>query len=169
MSLRSLLRPAAPVALVAVAALSVGPATGAATPPTLQSATFGTHHHVLVDAAGHALYILTSEAGGKVHCVQACLDAWPGVMLPEGVSTITHTAAVRGSLGFIKRGKLRQATFNGYPLYLYAGDTKAHEAQGVGLTTGTGTWVLVNASATTAAATPVKPTATASTGTGGGW
>ncbi len=120
---------------------------------------------------GHPLYILTSEAGGKIKCVNACAHVWPPVMLPITMGSFSHSAAVKGSLAWVKRGKFRQVTFNGYPLYTFAGDTKPHEATGLGLKLGTGTWVLVNAWAKTAAATPVPAgkIRTTSSSTSGGW
>lgn len=169
MNPRPVLRKVAAGAVLACATLVAATVPVSATSPVLQSATVAKHHHVLVDASGHTLYILTSEAGGKIKCVKTCLNAWPAVMLPENVSMFSHSAAVKGSLGYVKRGKFRQATFNGFPLYTYAGDAKAHEDNGLGLTSDGGTWVLVNASAKTANATPVAGASTASSSSGGGW
>lgn len=166
---QALRRTLAPAALVAAVILAAGTTPAGAAPPALRTASFGKYHHVLVDASGHALYLLTSEGGGKIHCVKSCLVVWPALMLPVNVGEASHSVSVKGSLGYVRRGKFRQATFNGYPLYLYVGDRAAKQARGVGLTTGTGTWLLVNGEATTAAATPVRPAKTASAGSGGGW
>jgi predicted lipoprotein with Yx(FWY)xxD motif len=153
---RNVMRSVVVGATLACATLVVAVAPVSAATPVLQSATVAKHHHVLVDASGHTLYVLTSEAGGKVKCVKTCLHVWLAVMLPENVSIFTHSAAVKGSLGFVKRGRFRQATFNGFPLYTYVGDTRAHQDRGVGFTTAGGTWDLVNAAAKTASATPIK-------------
>jgi predicted lipoprotein with Yx(FWY)xxD motif len=172
MSARSTLRRLALVSALVAGGAAVATVPLGAAQPTLQAATIARHPHVLIDAAGHPLYILTSEAGGKIKCVTSCTHVWPPVMLPVNVGTFSRSAAVKGSLAWVKRGKFRQATFNGYPLYTFAGDTKPHEAKGVGLKLGAGTWVLVNAWAKTAAATPEKVgkiTTTSSSSSGGGW
>ncbi|HET8989476.1 MAG TPA: hypothetical protein VFN59_00025 [Acidimicrobiales bacterium] len=173
MSARSTLKRFTLVATVVAGAATVAAVPLGAAQPTLQAATIARHPHVLIDAAGHPLYILTSEAGGKIKCVRACTHLWPPVMLPINVGSLSHSAAVKGSLAWVRRGKFRQATFNGYPLYTFSGDTKPHEARGIGLKLGAGTWVIVNAWARTAAQTPEKvaqsTTSSSSSSSGGGW
>ncbi len=169
---RFTLRRLALVATLVAGGTAVASVPLGAAQPTLQAATVAKHPHVLIDATGHSLYILTSEAGGKIKCVKACTHIWPPVMLPANVGLLSHSAGVKGSVFWVKRGKFRQATFNGFPLYTFSGDTKPHEATGVGLKLGAGTWVLVNAWAKTSAATPEKvgkTTTTSSSSSGGSW
>ncbi len=171
MSARSVFTKFAVVAALSGGVVAAGVAPLSASQPVLGVATLAGHPHVIVDLAGRPLYVLTSEEGAKIKCVKACLHVWPPLMLPANVGVFSHAAAVKGSLGWVKRGKFRQATYNGFPLYTFSGDTKPHEANGVGLKLGAGTWLLVNAWAKTAAATPVKAgkTTTTSSSSGGGW
>ena len=74
----------------------------------------------------------------------------------------SRSAGVKGKIGMVAR-KLSntvtkyQVTDNGYPLYMFAGDTGPKQSNGQHVKFATGVyWYLVSASAKTAAKTPVK-------------
>jgi predicted lipoprotein with Yx(FWY)xxD motif len=112
---------------------------------------------VLVDSQGMTLYHLSGEQNGKFICTSAaCLQVWHPLTAPAGA---TPSGSV-GSLSTVKRsdGSV-QVTYKGTPLYTFAQDKQAGEANGQGLKD-VGTWSAVTAT-TSAPATP------ASSGSGG--
>jgi predicted lipoprotein with Yx(FWY)xxD motif len=84
---------------------------------------------VLVDSEGRTLYDFHKDKGSKSACYDACASGWPP-LLTEG-NPQAQGAADRSLLGTTKRndGTL-QVTYNGWPLYTYAGDQKPGEANG---------------------------------------
>ena len=70
---------------------------------------------------------------GKSSCSGACADNWPPMIL-EGSEKAVGGDGVSGTIATITRddGK-KQVTYNGAPLYYFAGDTKAGDTNGQGL------------------------------------
>jgi predicted lipoprotein with Yx(FWY)xxD motif len=127
----------------------------AVTVKTAHSSTLGT---ILVDQSGLTLYRYTPDGTGKTTCTGACAAAWPPLTLPSGA---THAAAGAGvtasALGTITRpGGVLQVTFQGMPLYRFAGDKKVGQTSGQGVA---GTWFVVSPTTTS---TPAAPAASAS-------
>lgn len=96
-----------------------------------QNASVGSY---LADAEGSTLYIFTNDVAnsGASACYGGCANAWP----PFLVNSV-DVEGVEGEFSVIVRddGGL-QLTFNGLPLYYFAGDTQAgditgHESGGV--------------------------------------
>jgi predicted lipoprotein with Yx(FWY)xxD motif len=89
---------------------------------------------VLTDPQGMVLYYLKTEKPGNIMCTGSCATAWPPLVLPSGTSSATAGDGVTGKLGTIERpdGGGTQVTYNGSPLYTFAGD-KAGEASGQGV------------------------------------
>ena len=87
---------------------------------------------ILVDARGRSLYLFEADKPNQSNCSGACLSAWPALTsdgMPAG-----GTGTVAAKLGTIAAaGGKRQVTYNGHPLYLYAGDQKAGDTTGQGL------------------------------------
>ena len=84
---------------------------------------------VLVDSEGRTLYDFHKDKGAKSACYGACAAAWPP-LLTEG-DPQAQGAADRSLLGTTKRNDgTVQVTYNGWPLYTYAGDQKPGEANG---------------------------------------
>lgn len=110
---------------------------------------------VLVNGSdGRTLYLLTSEQGGNLTCTDdnGCTKVWPDTELPAGVSAATAGPGVDASmLGTVKSadGHL-YPTYAGWPLYEYAGDQGAGQANGQGIVSFGGTWETL-----TPAGTPV--------------
>jgi len=84
---------------------------------------------VLVTSEGLTLYDFHKDKGSKSACYGACAAAWPP-LLTEG-NPQAQGPADRSMLGTTKRtdGTI-QVTYNGWPLYTYAGDQKPGEANG---------------------------------------
>ena len=96
---------------------------------------------ILVDAEGKTLYTLTN-GGQAVACTGGCLTAWPPLLLPAGTTTATGAAGVT-DLGTTPSGSDQQVTQAGLPLYRFAADTAAGDANGEGVSSFGGTWHVV--------------------------
>ena len=107
------------------------PHPSAVTVKTARSATLGT---ILVDQSGLTLYRYTPDGTGKTTCTGGCAAAWPPLTLPSGATHAVPGAGVTASaLGTITRpGGALQVTFQGMPLYRFAGDKKVGQHQGPG-------------------------------------
>ncbi|MCO6383965.1 hypothetical protein [Oceanicola sp. 502str15] len=81
----------------------------------------------LTDANGMTLYTFDKDASGPSVCYDACADSWPplvvdaGMALPEGYA-----------LSERKDGAV-QVTWNGEPLYFWAGDSEPGDMTGDGV------------------------------------
>jgi predicted lipoprotein with Yx(FWY)xxD motif len=105
---------------------------------------------VLVNGQGQTLYMLTSEKGGKITCVDdnGCTKIWPDNELPKGMTSATAGSGIQTSLlGTVKNsaGEL-YVTYNGWPLYTYSGDNAPGQANGQGITSFGGTWYVLSTS-----------------------
>lgn len=111
---------------------------------------------VLATASRRSLYLLSSEARGRITCTGGCLSLWPPLLVPRGARPRAGPG-VAGRLGVIRlRGGSRQLTFNGYPLYTFVGDSGPAGAAGEGIAANGGVWYLVRAGATSALETAVR-------------
>lgn len=120
-------------AAVAVAIVGGGPgraAPAAKPPPTVALASVGRLGPVLVDARGLTLYRYTRDRPGASACTGSCATAWPPLL--KG-ATLVLGPGLTGRLGAVTRPDRRQqVTYNGIPLYRYAGDRRAGQANGQG-------------------------------------
>jgi predicted lipoprotein with Yx(FWY)xxD motif len=130
--------PAAPQSVVSSApvASASAPASSAAAPKApADAATLAVKMadsslgSILVDGKGMALYMYTKDTqGAKASvCTGGCLAAWPALL-----GKPTMGAGVDDSkLGsFTRADGSVQATYNGWPLYYYAKDTKVGDVTG---------------------------------------
>ena len=125
-----------------------GTSTGspaAATAGGLKTATIG-GATVLTNAAGFTLYSFAPDTPTKSNCNGTCAQNWPPV---HGPAT---AAGVTGTFGTIKRsdGSV-QATFDGHPLYAFAGDSAPGQNKGNGLNAAGGLWHEITTSGTATA------------------
>src|ERR1700728_3900778 len=133
---------------------AAGAAAGGALSTTTISGTA-----VLTNSAGLTLYWFVPDTSTTSKCTGSCATYWPPVKGPA-----TAGSGITGTLSTITRpdGSM-QATYDGHPLYTYAGDTAPGQAKGNGLNTSGGVWHEMTASG--AAAPASKPSA--SSGGGG--
>jgi predicted lipoprotein with Yx(FWY)xxD motif len=90
---------------------------------------------VLVNSRGRTLYHLTAEKNGKFICTGSCTQTWH----PLRPKAKTAKGTVH-FLGTIRRpDRTRQVTYKGFPLYTFAGDSKAGDVKGQGFKD-VGTW-----------------------------
>ena len=83
---------------------------------------------VIVDAQGRTLYRFTAEAQGVPVCTGDCVGTWPPALASSASGLPKHVATVKRPDG----GKL-QLTYDGHPLYRYAGDQSKADANGEGV------------------------------------
>ncbi len=140
---------AASVAAVSVAALAVlGASVAVANGPgaTAAGGSLETTHiggvTVLTNAEGRTLYWFAPDTATRSACYGTCAAYWPPV---QGAATAGP--GVTGRLGTITRsdGSV-QATYDGHPLYTYAGDTAKGQANGNRLNLNGGLWYEVTPS-----------------------
>jgi predicted lipoprotein with Yx(FWY)xxD motif len=125
-----------------------GTTTSAPTTPTTASAlvtakTVGSFGKILVNSEGQVLYSFTKN-GTAVPCSASCLDVWPALTVPAGVTTPTGGPGV-GTLATTTSNGPTQVTVDGLPLYTYAGDSAPGVANGNNLVSFGGTWKVVKA------------------------
>ena len=114
----------------------------AATAGTVKTATIdGTT--VLTSSNGFTLYSFAPDTPETSKCNGTCAQNWPPVPGP------VTAAGVTGTFGTITRadGSV-QATFDGHPLYTFAGDTAPGQNNGNGLNAAGGLWHEVTTSGT---------------------
>lgn len=101
---------------------------------------------VLVNASGDALYMFTPDQHNKVTCTGACAATWPPLKLsgakPAGGPGVK--ASLLGSDSNPAGGRV--VTYNGWPLYTFAGDSGPGQTSGQGLDMNGGKWYLMGAS-----------------------
>jgi predicted lipoprotein with Yx(FWY)xxD motif len=96
---------------------------------------------VVVDASGMTVYLFTpDEQGDASQCNGDCAESWP----PVGEVTAVGDGLDAGLLGTITRddGSV-QATYNGWPLYLFGGDSAPGDVNGQGIND---VWWVIDAS-----------------------
>jgi predicted lipoprotein with Yx(FWY)xxD motif len=149
---RQLLPVMVPVMITGTIALLIGASAGAhpsssarsAKAATIQLKRVGHFGKVLVNGHGQTLYLFEKDKHGKSACNGQCAQFWPPALTtgkPHAGSGVSSS-----KLGTTKRknGKL-QVTYNGHPLYAYAGDSKAGQANGQGSLNFGAAWYVINA------------------------
>ena len=102
---------------------------------------------VLVNSAGHTLYIYAPDKATKVTCVSACASIWPPVMLPSGAKASASGQVKSSLLGSDSNPSGgRVVTYNHWPLYTYVTDTAPGVAHGEGINSAGGLWYVISPS-----------------------
>ena len=128
----------------------------AATAGSLKTATIG-GATVLTSANGFTLYSFAPDTPATSNCNGTCAQNWPPVTGPVTAHGVTGTfSTIKRSDGSV------QATFDGHPLYTFAGDTAAGQNKGNGLNVNGGLWHEITTSGT-------APAGSSSSGSGGGY
>lgn len=117
---------------------------------------------ILVGNNGRTLYLFEKDTNGKSACTQSCTSVWPPLTThgkPRAGSGISASL-----LGTIPRsGGKTQVTYNKHPLYYYASDTSAGQANGQGLNQFGALWYVLSSRGNTITSK------SSSTGGGGGY
>ena len=99
---------------------------------------------ILVDSQGRTLYLFEADKAGMSACSGGCASVWPPLM---ATGTPQAGAGVQAAkLGTIAgSGGGRQVSYNGHPLYTFAGDAKAGDTTGQALDQFGAKWYVVDA------------------------
>jgi predicted lipoprotein with Yx(FWY)xxD motif len=125
----------------------------------------------LTDGSGRTVYLFVADSTDKSTCSGACAGAWPPVTASGKV--VASGGAMATDLGTIARSDgSKQVTYDGHPLYYFAGDSGAGQTHGQGVDGFGAKWWLVAPSGTeiTAAGTGSAPASSPTASkAGGGW
>jgi predicted lipoprotein with Yx(FWY)xxD motif len=103
---------------------------------------------VLVDGSGRTLYLFEADKGAMSKCDGACASAWPP-LTTSGKPT-AGAGVVAAKLGTAKRADgATGVTYDGHPLYTYAGDGAPGQTTGEGLTDYGAPWYALSAAGKT--------------------
>ena len=121
---------------------------------------------VVTNSKGFTLYWFVPDTSTTSKCTGSCATFWPPVKGPA-----TAGSGVTGTLGTITRSDgTTQATYDGHPLYTFAGDTAPGQAKGNGKNLSGGLWYEMTVSgAKPAAGAAASASAAASTKGGYGY
>jgi predicted lipoprotein with Yx(FWY)xxD motif len=87
---------------------------------------------ILVDGRGMTLYLFEKDTGTKSMCSGSCATFWPPATTKGAAKAGSGLDA--GKLGTTARADgATEVTYNGHPLYYYAGDKKPGDTTGQGL------------------------------------
>jgi predicted lipoprotein with Yx(FWY)xxD motif len=100
--------------------------------------------NVLVDAKGRTLYLFEADQGPMSACSGACASIWPPLTSTGEPTAGPGVAASK--LGTTERsGGATEVTYNGHPLYTYAGDSAPGQTSGQGLDDYGAEWYVLSA------------------------
>ena len=124
--------------------------------------------NVLTNAAGFTLYTFQADKGTTSTCYGSCAQFWPPVL---GTAHLAAGQKINGHFGTTTRkdGKI-QVTYDGHPLYTYAGDTQPGQSAGNGINQDGGIWNVITTAAGGGAGAGASsaPSSSPSSGGGGG-
>ena len=95
----------------------------------------------LVDSQGRTLYLFEADKPNMSNCSGACLSIWPA--FTSNAKPTAGSGVDAAKLGTIAN---QQVTYNGHPLYYYAGDQKPGDTMGEGLNQFGAKWYVLAAS-----------------------
>ena len=122
------------------AAASSGNAAAASS--TVISTASSSAGPVLINGTGRAVYVWAKDTKDMSACTGACASAWPPV--PATGTVTAALSAVSSDLGTITRSDgTKQVTYDGHPLYYFAGDSDSGQANGQGSDAFGAKWWLV--------------------------
>ena len=114
-----------------VTSITTPPSTTTTTePPTQVHMAAGSVGEYLTDGEGNTLYVFLPDDAGPSTCTDACAATWPPLVgaaeAKEGVDTSLVGIAERDD-------SADQVTYDGWPLYLFSGDSAAGDINGQGV------------------------------------
>jgi predicted lipoprotein with Yx(FWY)xxD motif len=144
-------RIAPPLALLLLAGCgSRTPSLEVTQPPssiTVSTATVGDLGLILT-SSGRTLYVFPPDHRAAVLCDNACQGTWPPLIVTRTGRVVAGSGADPAKLGTIARPGTadRVLTYDGWPLYRYAGDVDRGTANGQALTLNGGPWYVMRPS-----------------------
>src|SRR5262249_44429929 len=142
--------------LLAAAVLTAGSVSARSEGGTVVKAGHSSLGRILVDSHGKTLYLWAHDHGRQSTCYGQCAVYWPPLLTSGSPRAMSGARAARLRPTRRVRGRM-QVTYKGHPLYDFAGDKKAGQTAGEGLTGFGGRW------------DPVSPSGAAVQKHSGGW
>jgi predicted lipoprotein with Yx(FWY)xxD motif len=140
-----------PLIALAVAGCGSSNSSASAAPATHGSATVNVASSglgkILVDSKGRTLYLFKKDTGTKSTCFGACATNWPPQRAAGKPTVANGLTASKAATTRRSDGK-PEVTYNGHPLYLFAGDKKAGDTTGQGVKAFGGSWFAVSPAGT---------------------
>jgi predicted lipoprotein with Yx(FWY)xxD motif len=118
---------------------------------------------VLTDSSGMTLYTFKTDATtpGKSACNSGCSSTWPALTASNVPTAVTGASGAFASI--TRDDGAKQLTYNGQPLYRYAGDKSPGQTNGDGIG---GVWFVASVTAQATSAASPAPTMAADSGNG---
>jgi len=153
------------------------PASGSATATVIESHA-GSAGSFLTNGSGRAVYLWAADSMNKSTCSGACAGAWPPVTATGQVTAADGAKAAE--LGTITRSDgTKQVTYDGHPLYYFAGDSGPGQTNGQGSDSFGAKWWLVapagtkitaaDAAASAGSPSSAAPATSSGSSAGGSW
>jgi predicted lipoprotein with Yx(FWY)xxD motif len=93
---------------------------------------------VVANGTGYTLYWFSKDTAAWSYCENTCVPQWPPV---TGTPKVESGETLAGQLGTIRRADgVLQATYDGHPLYTFAGDFDPGDVGGNGVVQFGGAW-----------------------------
>ena len=121
-----------PAAMAPTEAPTVAASTTTTMTVSLELTKSDTLGEYLADGTGRSLYLYTKDTKDTSNCTDKCAQAWPP-LISSGTPSVSAglDATLLGS--FTRADGTTQVTYNGWPLYYFASDTKAGDVTGQGV------------------------------------
>jgi peptidoglycan hydrolase-like protein with peptidoglycan-binding domain len=111
-------------------ATTAAPAPGAEATVLVADSGLG---KILTAGNGKTVYLFMPDAQGAPTCTSACAQAWPSLIVADAGSVTGGDGVDASLLGTVDHpGKGTQATYNGWPLYFFSGDSAPGDTNGQG-------------------------------------
>jgi predicted lipoprotein with Yx(FWY)xxD motif len=102
---------------------------------------------VLVNSRGYTLYVFAPDKRRAVTCTGTCAGTWPPLKLPSGTKLAAGSGVKPALLGADRDpAGGRVVTYDGWPLYGYAGDVRPGLASGQNVALNGGEWYVIRPS-----------------------
>ncbi|KIF73042.1 hypothetical protein QR77_01600 [Streptomyces sp. 150FB] len=111
-------------------------------PPNTIISKSGSLGTILLDAKGRTLYVFDKDTSSKSMCTGACATQWPPSIVTakpkagKGVKSDMLSTSTRSD-------NKKQVTYNGHPLYTFAGDQKPGDTSGQGVNAFGAKWYVI--------------------------
>jgi predicted lipoprotein with Yx(FWY)xxD motif len=100
--------------------------------------------NALVDGGGRALYLFEADTGTTSTCSGACAQVWPPLLTTGGAPAAAGGVQAGLVASSPRADGTTQVTYNGHPLYYFAGDKGPGDVRGQGIDNFGGGWYVVS-------------------------
>jgi predicted lipoprotein with Yx(FWY)xxD motif len=155
---------AAPASSAAAASTPL-PSTVSTSAAGIKTVTAG-GHTFLVTAQGAAIYMFAPDTATHSACSAGCLKFWPALI---GPGSAAPGSGLTGTFGTITgTGGIKQTTYDGHPLYLFAADKNVGVPTGNGVNAAGGLWFAITPAGGQLPKAPAASSTGGTTSGGGG-